>query len=630
MPSNISSYQRYISLSRYSRFLPEKKRRETWEETVQRYVDFFAEKYPNEFPKDEVYNAVHDMKVMPSMRALMTAGKALDRDNVAGYNCSYIAVDDQRAFDEALYVLMCGTGLGFSVERQFVSKLPEVSEEFHPTDTVIKVKDSKIGWASAFRELISLLYSGHIPTWDLTALRPHGAPLKTFGGRSSGPGPLNDLFSFAVSMFKRAAGRKFTSLECHDLMCKVADIVVVGGVRRSALISLSNLSDDRMRHAKSGQWWLDQGQRALANNSVAYTEKPEMLSFMQEWLSLYESKSGERGVFNRMAAKRKVKELGERRKLDYEFGCNPCGEIILRPQGFCNLTEVVIREEDDLASLKKKVELATILGTFQSTLTNFRYLRSVWKKNAEEERLLGVSLTGIMDNVVMSGQGKEGELESWLKELRIHAIATNKIWSDKLAIPASAAITTVKPSGTVSQLVNSSSGIHARYSHYYVRTVRNDKKDPLSDFMIAKGVPHETDVMKDSNWVFSFPIKAPEHAVVATDLSAIDQLEMYHAYNKHWTEHNPSVTVYVKENEWFAVADWVYNHFDEVNGVSFLPHSEHSYQQAPYQPITKEKFEELTKAFPQFNFEDYAVDEHEDNTQGSQQYACSGGVCELI
>jgi len=622
----LNPYQRYISLSRYARFLPEKTRRESWEETVQRYCDYFYER-DNSFPKNEIYNSIVNLEVMPSMRALMTAGKALDRDNVAGYNCSYIAVDDPRCFDEALYILMCGTGLGFSVERQFVSKLPVVSEEFHPTETTIKVRDSKIGWASSYRELINLLYAGQVPQWDLTALRPAGAPLKTFGGRSSGPAPLNDLFKFTINIFRKAAGRKLTSIECHDIVCKIADVVVVGGVRRSALISLSNLSDDRMRGAKNGQWWVDDAHRALANNSAAYTEKPDIGAFMKEWLSLYDSKSGERGIVNRVAAIKKVKSLGDRRKSNYDFGTNPCGEIILRPNEFCNLTEVVVREQDTLETLLAKIKFATIMGTFQSTLTDFRYLRSVWKKNVEEERLLGVSLTGIMDHPVIGYPTEEAK--NWFITLREHAVKVNKEWAEKLGIPASASITTVKPSGTVSQLVDSSSGIHPRMSRYYIRTVRNDKKDPLSDFLISQGVPHETDVMKDSNWVFSFPMKSPEHCRIASEMTAIDQLEHYLIVGEHYVEHNPSITVYVREHEWLEVGAWVYKHFDQINGVSFLPYNDTIYQQAPYQPMTKEAYDEMIKTFPEVDFDLYNVNEHEDKTTGTQELACVAGGCEI-
>ena len=512
-PPIMSAFQQYIALSKYARYLPEQKRRETWAETVARYCDYFQARNPL-FPREKIYNAIYNLEVMPSMRALMTAGVALDRDNVAAFNCGYTSIDDPRAFDEVMYLMMCGCGIGFSVERQFINKLPEIAEEFHPTDTVIKVKDSRIGWASAFRELISLLYSGLIPQWDLSSLRPAGAPLKTFGGRSSGPSPLNDLFRFTVKIFQNAAGRKLSSIECHDIMCKIGDIVVAGGVRRSAEISLSNLSDERLRDAKSGQWWITDPQRALANNSVAYTEKPEINRFMKEWLALYESKSGERGIFNRAAAKLKIKNCLEgRRKYqnekgqDFEYGTNPCGEIVLRPSSFCNLTETVIRPDDTLEILLKKVEIATIMGTFQATVTNFRYIRSIWKKNTEEEALLGVSFTGIMDHPVLSKVSDTAK--HWLKTLKQHAVKVNKEWSENLGINSAAAITTCKPSGTVSLLVDSSSGIHGRFSKQYIRTVRNDKKDPLSDYMIQCGIPHETDVMKDSNWVFSFPIKSP-------------------------------------------------------------------------------------------------------------------------
>lgn len=630
MKNKMSDYSHYIAISRYSRYIPEKARRETWDETVDRFCSYWGSKYPDIFPTDEVRSAIYGLEVMPSMRALMTAGKALDRDNVAGYNCSAIAVDDPRAFDEAMYVSMCGTGVGFSVERQFVSKMPEIAEEFFQTDTVIKVRDSKIGWASSLRELISLLYGGQIPKWDLSLLRPAGAPLKTFGGRSSGPAPLNDLFEFTVRMFRNAAGRRLSSIECHDLMCKIGEIVVVGGVRRSAMISLSNLSDDRMRVAKSGQWWVEYPHRALANNSVAYTEKPEIGIFMREWLSLYESKSGERGIFNRQAAQRKAKKGGLRKWDGVDFLTNPCAEISLRSLQFCNLSEVVIRETDTLSSIKKKLELATIIGTLQSTLTNFRYLRSAWKRNSEEERLLGVSLTGIMDHEVLSGQRGPEKLKDWLTEMRSTVHTTNKKWATLLGINESAAMTTVKPSGTVSQLVDSSSGIHPRYSRFYIRTVRNDKKDPLSDFLVSQGVPYEQDVMNPQNWVFSFPVKSPSHCVVTNDMNALGQLEVYKIYNDFWADHNISITVYVNEPEWFNVGSWVYENFDTINGISFLPHSTHIYQQAPYQPISEEKYNTLVTQMPKIDWSAFNVDEHEDNTVGAQQLACVSGVCEII
>lgn len=618
----------YIHLSRYARWREEDNRRETWEETVSRYTDFFAARFPDLYPADRINKSIGALRTMPSMRALMTAGPALDKDEMAGFNCSYVAVDHIRAFDEILYILMCGTGVGFSVERQSINNLPTVSEDFHQSDTLITVKDSKIGWASAFRELVSMLYAGQIPKWDVSKVRPAGAKLKTFGGRASGPKPLVDLFNFTTAMFKKAAGRKLNSVECHDLVCKVADIVVVGGVRRSALISLSNLSDDRMRVAKSGQWWVDNGQRALANNSAAYTEKPDMEIFLEEWMALIQSKSGERGIFNRVAAKKKAAEF-DRRDPNHEFGTNPCGEIILRSAGLCNLTEVVIRAGDTLEDLMDKVEVATIMGTFQSSLTNYRYVRNVWKRNAEEERLLGVSMTGIMDHEVLSKPSDEAA--QWLTQLREHAVKTNAKWAKKLGINASVAITTVKPSGTVSQLVDSASGIHPRYSQYYVRTVRADKKDPLAQFMRAEGFPVEDCVMKpDTTDVFSFPVRGPEHAVFRNDMSAIQQLEHYLMFKRFWCEHNPSITVYVRDHEWLAVGDWVYNNFDDVGGVSFLPHTDHVYQQAPYTECSEAEYEELAGKMPSVAWSKLQEFEKEDTTTGTKELACTAGSCEII
>lgn len=629
-----TAYQEYIAKSRYARYLPKEKRRETWEETVNRYVNFFHAKFPDIFPKEEIKSAMVNLEVLGSMRSLMTAGPALDKENIAGYNCAYLIIDDQRAFSEALYILMNGTGLGFSVERQFVSKLPEVADELFPTETVIKVKDSKMGWAIAYKELIAMLFAGQIPQWDLSELRPAGAPLKTFGGRSSGPDPLDRLFKHSVMMFKRAVGRKLTSIECHDLMCFIADVVVVGGVRRAALISLSNLSDDRMRNAKMGQWWIENDQRKLSNNSIAFSEKPEMEMFMKEWLALYESRSGERGIYNRSGAVRKMKELGRRDWKKFEDsggGLNPCAEIFLRSLGLCNLSTTIVRQNDTLESLKRKVRLATILGTFQSTLTNFRFVRPGWRRNAEEERLLGVSLTGIMDHPVLSNASTPEELERWLTAIREVAIETNKEWADKLGINQSVAITCVKPEGTVSQLVDASSGIHPRYSPYYIRTARNDKMDPLGIFLKEHGVPCEDDTTaSDKTWVFSFPIKSPDHCITSDGIDAIGQLEHYLIYAKHWSEHNPSITVYVRENEWMKVGAWVYDHFDELNGVSFLPHTDHIYRQAPYQPCTKEEYEIAVAKMPDIDWSKYTVVEYEDRTEGAQQLACVSGVCEII
>jgi ribonucleoside-diphosphate reductase alpha chain len=613
-------------------------RRETWEETVDRYFNFvesnLASKNDYKLPaslKNDLRSAVLNLEIMPSMRALMTAGPALERDNIAGYNCSYVPINSTRSFDEILYILMCGTGVGFSVERQFVNELPVVNEHFEQSSTTIIVDDSKSGWARALRELIAMLYAGQIPSWDVSKVRPAGARLKTFGGRASGPGPLEDLFRFAIRTFQSAAGRKLTSIECHDLVCKIADIVVVGGVRRSALISLSNLTDDRMRHAKSGAWWEDNMQRALANNSVCYTETPDMNSFMEEWLALYQSKSGERGIFNRDSAKKQVARNG-RRDPEWDFGTNPCSEIILRPYQFCNLTEVVVRATDTPEDLKRKVSLATILGTFQATLTDFKYLRKIWKQNTEEERLLGVSLTGILDNKMMSGKSGQAALVSLLNELRDEAVRVNEEFAKKVGIPQSTAITCVKPSGTVSQLVDSASGIHARHAEYFIRRVRGDKKDPLTQFMIDSGIPCEDDVTNPENIaVFSFPMRSPKGAVLRDDMTALEQLELWKTYQLEYTEHKPSITVSVKEHEWMGVGAWVWENFDYVSGVSFLPHSDHTYRQAPYEDIDKETYDQMLKEMPKkIDWSRLAEYEVEDNTEGVQTLACSNGACEIV
>ena len=630
-------YQQFIHLSRYSRYRYEDTRRETWTETVDRYFNFFEEHLSEQCnfkvstqAKNTLRNAVLNLEVMPSMRCLMTAGEALKRENVSGYNCSYIAIDSIRAFDEVLYVLMNGTGVGFSVERQFVSLLPIVNEEFFETDTTLIISDSKLGWAKALRELIHLLYAGQIPQWDLSRVRPAGSPLKTFGGRASGPQPLEDLFRFTSDVFRNAAGRKLTSLECHDIVCKIAEIVVVGGVRRSALISLSNLSDDRMRLAKSGQWWERNVQRALANNSACYTERPDMGIFMDEWQSLYESKSGERGIFNRAAAKEQAGKSG-RRDPEHDFGTNPCSEIILRSREFCNLSEVVIREDDTEETLKEKVKLATILGTWQSTLLNFKYISRKWSESCYEERLLGVSLTGIMDSKLTNGKGKG--LENLLQQLKQVAIHTNKELSKLLGINQSVAITCVKPSGTVSQLVDSASGIHARHNPYYIRTIRADKKDPLAKMMKDAGFPYEPDVTKpEHTLVFSFPVKGPRNGVYRKDMSAIEQLELWKIYQDNWCEHKPSVTVSVQEHEWMNVGSWVWEHFDQMSGVSFLPMTEHSYRQAPYQDCTKEEYDRLIADMPkEVNWATLCEYEEQDMTTGAQELACSAPTgCEII
>ena len=624
----MNDYQNLIALSRYARWREADQRREFWDETAARYVYYWADKgLISADVARQLQQAITNLDVMPSMRALWTAGPALDRDHVAGYNCAFLSVDHPRAFDEALYVLCCGTGLGFSVERQEVSKLPEVAEEFHDTETTIVVADSKIGWAKAFRQLIAMLYAGEVPKVDYSHVRPAGERLKVFGGRASGPQPLMDLFEFAVRTFKGAAGRKLNSIECHDLMCKVGEIVVVGGVRRSAMISLSNVSDDRMRKAKSGQWWQEHGQRALANNSAAYTERPDFQVFQDEMRSLYDSFSGERGIFNREAAKKKAAKYGKRDP-EQIMGVNPCAEILLRSGQMCNLTEVVIRPHDTLESLKEKVGYATIMGTLQSTLTDFRYLRSKWKRNCEEERLLGVSFTGICDHPVLSKVSQEAA--QWLSELRQHAVEVNDAWAEKLGINPSAAITTVKPSGTVSQLVDSASGIHPRYSQYYIRTVRQDNKDPLTQFLIDQGVPYEPCVMKpETTTVFSFPMKAPDSALTVEDVGTIDQLELAKQYGTYWAEHTVSLTAYYTDSSWFDLCSWAYNNWDYMIGMSFLPHDGGSYKQAPYQKIDSQQYEELLAQMPVIDWDKLPEYEKEDTTQGAKTLACTGGSCEL-
>ena len=625
----MDQYQEFIAASRYARWLPEHKRRETWEETVGRYCDFWLRSRKLDAKNAHIiYDAITALDVMPSMRCLMTAGPALERDNVAGFNCSYLPIDHPRAFDELMYILLCGTGVGFSVERQYVGKLPEVAETFHDSDTAIVVPDSKIGWAKSFRQLMSLLYAGECPKWDTSKVRGAGEPLKTFGGRASGPQPLIDLFVFTTNMFKGAAGRRLSSLECHDLCCMIAKVIVVGGVRRSALISLSNPSDDRLRGAKSGNFGLLHSERYLANNSACYTEKPEFGFFLKEMVALHESYSGERGVFSRVAAQ-KIAARNGRRESEHDFGTNPCSEIILRPNQFCNLTEVVIRAEDTLETLCEKVKIATILGTLQSTLTDFRYLRKIWQTNTEEEALLGVSLTGIMDHEVLSSS-ELNETKRWLTTMKEVAIETNKEWAKKLGVNPSAAITCVKPSGTVSQLVNSASGIHPRFAPHYLRTVRADIKDPLSEYMAYYGFPHEISVESDSTLVFGFPVAAPVGAVCTAEVGAMEQLRLWKVYQDYWCEHKPSITVYYKDNEFLQVAAWMWENFDVMSGISLLPFDGGVYQQAPYQEITQDKYNQLSGEMPVFDWEEQANFEHNtDSTLGSQELACAGGSCEL-
>ncbi len=622
-------YQQFIHLSKYARYNDELGRRETWEETVDRYIEYF--KSHTESKKDidwvELKNAILNLEVMPSMRCMMTAGKALEKDQVAGYNCSYIPIDNLKSFDEIMYILCCGTGVGFSVESKYTNKLPEIPDELHSTDTTIVFRDSKIGWATGFREFLSLLYSGKIPNWDVSKIRPSGARLKTFGGRASGPEPLVDLLHFTKNLFQKAKGRKLTTLECHDLVCKIADVVVSGGVRRSALISFSDLNDDHMRGAKNGRWWEQNMQRSIANNSAVYEVKPDIKIFMKEWLSLVESGSGERGIYCVGAAKNQAEKTG-RRDINHDFRTNPCSEILLRPYEFCNLTEVIVRSTDKKEDLVRKVRIASILGTLQSTLTNFRYINKKWKTNTEEERLLGVSLTGIMDHAVLNGSGKKKQLEDLLVELKTTAVDTNKQYAEVLGIPQSAAITCVKPSGTVSSLTDTAAGIHPRYAQYYIRRARMDKKDPLANFMINKGFLVEEDFYNKNNWVFSFPIKAPEGCLTRHDLTAIEQLEHWKVFQDHYTEHKPSITVYVNDHEWLEAGAWVYKYIDNISGVSFLPKDNGTYRQAPYEEITKEQYEKLIATVPMdINWSEFK--EETDTTTGARELACSAGVCEL-
>ena len=632
-------YENFIALSRYAKWVEAEGRRETWGETVDRYFNFMTNHLkvnhnyiPNEKLVAELKEFVFERNVMPSMRSVMTSGAALERDNVAGYNCAFLPVDSPRSFDETMYVLMCGTGVGFSVEYKYINKLPAIPEKLEKSDTVIVVEDSKQGWAKAYRELLALLWTGHIPAIDVSKVRPSGARLKTMGGRSSGPQPLVNLFDFTIAKFKNATGRNLKPIECHDIMCKIGEVVVVGGVRRSAMISLSNINDIEMAQAKSGNWWEQSPQRALSNNSVAYSRKPEMEQFIAEWKSLYDSKSGERGIYNVAAAQAQAAKFG-RRDPDIHYGTNPCSEIILRPYQFCNLSEVVLREKDTKKDIQRKVELATILGTWQSTLTDFKYLRKIWKDNTEEERLLGVSLTGQFGHKFMSGKEDLISLEAFLMSMRERAREVNKEEAEKIGIPESAAITCVKPSGTVSQLVGVSSGMHPWHSPYYIRTVRGSKGDPISTFLKEVGIPVEDDVMKPNDtYVFSFPVKAPEGAIVRNDLTAIDHLNIWLVYQRAWCEHKPSITVSVKEDEWMEVGAWVYKNFDEVSGISFLPHSEHSYKQAPYQEVSKEEYDALVDRMPKnIRWEDLSFYETEDGTSPTATLACSSdGNCELV
>jgi ribonucleoside-diphosphate reductase alpha chain len=634
MTFKMTPYNEYIAKSRYARYLDEEGRREHWPETVERYMNFMKKHLKDKHNYtltdnlyDKLYNSIVNLEVVPSMRSIMTAGEALERQNIAGYNCSYLPIDDPKAFDEAMYILLCGTGVGFSVEQKYVNKLPEIPCQLFDSQSVVVVKDSKEGWAKALRQIIALLYAGEIPKWDVSSVRPAGTRLKTFGGRASGPEPLVELFKYTVAKFKGAAGRKLTSLEAHDILCKIGEVVVVGGVRRSAMISLSDLGDDRMAHAKAGNWWDGNGQRALANNSAVYDVKPDVGQFMREWSSIYESHSGERGIFNRYASELQAGKNG-RRKLGQEWGTNPCSEIILRPYQFCNLSSVIVRSDDTVERLRDKIAMATILGTFQSTMTHFPYLRKVWQTNTEEERLLGVSMTGILDNKLLNNPD-DPNLPKLLEELKDVAVNVNAEYADAIGINRSAAITAIKPEGTVSQLSSTASGIHPQHAQYYIRRVRSDNKDPLTDFLKSQGFPSEPCFMKpESTTVFSFPMKVAEGALLREDLDAITHLRLWLTYQRHYCEHKPSVTISVQEHEWPKVGAWVWDNFDEITGVSFLPMDGGTYRQAPYETIDEETYAKMALEMP-VGIDWSLFKENTDNVEGAQTLACAAGGCEI-
>jgi len=626
-------YRQFISLSRYARWKDEELRRETWDETVHRFISFMRNHLKEntsyeleESLEDELYQAIYMHEVMPSMRLLMTAGEPVEIDNICAYNCSYLAINRPQAFDEVLYILMNGTGVGFSVEKEDVDKLPEIPADIEKVDRTIIVGDSKLGWAKAFRQLLESLWNGEEVSVDYSKIRPMGSRLKTFGGRASGPDPLKKLFGFTVDTFREAAGRHLKPIEVHDIVCKIGSCVEVGGVRRSALISLSDLNDADLRVAKTGEWWREKSFRSQANNSAVYEGKPSMGQFMEEWVSLYNSKSGERGIFNRDACRTVISRNG-RREANHKFGTNPCSEIILRDMQFCNLTEVVIRESDCTDTLMRKVQLATILGTFQASLTNFRHINPNFEQNCREEALLGVSLTGIMDNHLTASADPE-----LLTNLKATAISTNEKYADKLGINKSKAITCVKPSGTVSQLVDSASGIHPRHSEYYIRRVRGDLKDPMTQYMMANGFPHEQCSYQPENVVvFSFPQASPTSSIMRDQLSAIDHLKIWKRYQLYWCEHKPSITVSIKDHEWMEVGQFVWDNFELMSGISFLPYSEHTYEQAPYEEIDEDSYARMVTDLPCLDsWEGLKKWEVEDSTKGAQTAACVAGQCEIV
>ncbi|MDA0320449.1 MAG: recombinase [Proteobacteria bacterium] len=620
--------EEYVYISKYSKFLHDQNRRETWAETVKRYKANVLDRHLSNEMAEIIARAILNLEVVPSMRMLATAGPALDRDNVCGYNCAYKAITQPRDFSDALFILSSGTGMGYSVEKKYISQLPKVPSSVKMDEVSFTVQDSREGWQEAVQFAMEEGFLGNIYEYDLSLLRPEGAILKTFGGRSSGPEPLRKTLNYINDLFKKAAGRQLTSLECHDLMCMIASCIVAGGVRRSAMISLGDIDDVEMRNAKNWSLGAFPEERHSANNSYVTNGTPSKEEFEAEWSAMVAGKSGERGIFNRASAKAQAEKFG--RKVA-DFGCNPCSEILLVDDGqFCNLSEVIIRADDDFYDLKRKVELATIIGTVQSTFTHFPALPKNWTDNCEEERLLGVSMTGIMDNPLTNGvlAGLPGRLN----ELRNFAIDTNKKWAEKLGISAAASVTCVKPSGSVSALTGTASGIHSRWSDYYIRRTIQSNADPLTQLMIDEGIPHEPSATKpDLETVFSFPIASPLGAVTNGTRSAIEQMEMWLTYQRNWTTHKVSATISVKSDEWDDLAKFVYDHFDEIAGVSFLPYDDHAYVQAPYEQISAEKYEELNLAFPiSVNWSRLPEFEIEDTTKASQELACTGGACEIL
>ena len=626
-----NSLSEFVYYRSYSRWIEEENRRETWIETVDRYMNFMRENLDDALSPEE-YQEIHDavlrQEVMPSMRLMWSAGEAAKATNVAAYNCSYIAPTKIEDFAEIMYVSMCGAGVGFSIESQTAQQLPQIKKQTGERLPAHIVHDSKEGWCNALTAGLRTWFTGKDVDFDFSKLRPEGARLKTMGGRSSGPGPLRDLMDFTRRKILARQGRRLSNLDVHDIICKIGDIVVSGGVRRSALISLSDFDDIEMRDAKKGQFYIKDPQRSLANNSTVYNEKPSATQFMEEWLALAKSGTGERGIFNRGGLKHQVPARRWKVLKDDEptWGTNPCGEIILRSKEFCNLTEIVARQEDTEDTLMRKARLATILGTYQSSLTDFPYISKDWKENCDEERLLGVSVTGQWDSQAV----RDPEV---LKKLLAEARRVNKIYAARFGVAPSTAITCVKPSGTVSQLVDASSGMHPRHSEYYIRRIRISATDSLFQMLKDQKVPYKPEVGQASGsantYVIEFPVKAPKSAKFRDDVSAITQLEHWKMVKQNYTEHNPSVTISVGDGEWIDVAHWLYGNWDILGGLSFLPREETVYQLAHYEAITKERYDEMKKTFPAIDFSQIVLYEKDDTTSGAKELACVSGVCEI-